>query len=156
MKPPIWLWFLLPLAVLLWSTQAVLSAYAHYRRAAEAARALEREAEALAQSLPKALSESPVKEEALPLLYETLIRLAETQGLALKTLQPQGRVQAGEAQAWELAVTLEGPYLGVLTYLEALPRMSKPLWVERYRLVPVRETQGARLTLELTLRVLAP
>lgn len=156
MKPPIWLWFLLPLTTLLWSGQAVFSAYAHYRRAVAAAQVLEREVEALTKSLPGALSEAPVKEGELPQLYEALVRLAVAQGLALKSLRPQEVAQVGEARAWSLEMTLEGPYPGVLAYLEALPQVPAPLWVERYRLAPVAETRGERLTLELALRILAP
>lgn len=157
MKPPIWLWFLLPLGVLLWSAQGVFSAYAGYRQAMEAVRALERESEALARGLPAALAETPVKAEALPALYEELVRLAEGQGLALKRLQPEREaVQVGEVRAWSLGLTLEGPYLGVLAYLEALPKVDKPLWVAGYTLSPVPETRGERLTLDLTLRILAP
>jgi hypothetical protein len=95
MKLPIWLWFLLPLAALLWSGSGVLSAYKGYQGARAEASALEKELEALTQGLPQALAEAPVKAEELPALYEALLRLAEEKGLEVQALSPEGAEALG-------------------------------------------------------------
>lgn len=156
MKPPIWLWFLLPLLALLWSAREVALGFAQYQRARAEVRALERQAEALAKALPQALAEAPVQERELPFLYEALLRLAEREGLTLKGLVPGQAEAVGEVRSWRVELGLEGPYPGVLAFLNRLPEAGKPLWVERYRLEPVEGTQGERLALDLVLRVLAP
>ena len=150
MKLPPWLWYLLPLAVLLWSASGVLSAYGRYQKARLQVQALEREVEALTRNLPQALGEAPVPLEALPLLYEALFRLAEEKGLQVQSLDPGEAAPTGRVR-----LLLEGPYAGVLGYLEGLPGLGKPLWVEAYTLEPVGE-RGERLALDLVLRVLAP
>lgn len=155
MKPPAWLWFLLPLLVLLWSARGVVSAYARYEEARREVRALEREAEALAQRLPQALAEAPVGPGELPSVYETLLRLAEEEGLELLALRPGEAEAVGEVRAWRLALEFRGPYAGVLGYLEALSALKAPLWVESYALEPA-EAGGEPLELSLSLRVLAP
>ena len=152
MKLPPWLWYLLPLAVLLWSASGVLSAYGRYQKARLQVQALEREVEALTRNLPQALGEAPVPPEALPLLYEALLRLAEEKG---QSLDPGEAAPTGGVRAWRVRLLLEGPYAGVLGYLEGLPGLGKPLWVEAYTLEPVGE-RGERLALDLVLRVLAP
>lgn len=156
MKPTIWLWFLLPLLALLWGAREVALGYAQYQRARAEVQALERQAEALAKELPRALAETPVRESELPLLYEALLRLAEGENLALKGLAPGEAGAVGGVRAWRVELVLEGPYPGVLAFLDRLPEAGKPLWVERYRLEPVEGTQGERLALDLVLRVLAP
>jgi Tfp pilus assembly protein PilO len=156
MKPPIWLWFVLPLAVLLWGAQEVASAYARYQGARAEVRALEREAEALTRSLPQALAQAPVAAEELPPVYEALLRLAAARELDLKRLEPGEAESLGEVRAWRVELALEGSYPGVLAYLEALPKVPHPLWVEGYTLAPAGGGRGERLALDLTLRVLAP
>ena len=155
MKLPPWLWYLLPLAVLLWSASGVLSAYGRYQKARLQVQALEREVEALTRNLPQALGEAPVPLEALPLLYVALFRLAEAQRLQVQSLDPGEAAPTGGVRAWRVRLLLEGPYAGVLGYLEGLPGLGKPLWVEAYTLEPVGE-RGERLALDLVLRVLAP
>ncbi len=153
---PIWIWFLLPSIALIWSAQGVYQGYVRYQKARGEVLALEREAEALVRELSPALAEAPVKGEELPKVYEALLRLAEEAGLELETLNPLAVAQTGGVRAWGLEVSLKGPYPGVLSYLEALPKTPHPLWVERYSLEPVEGTGGERLTLDLTLRILAP
>ncbi|GLV49134.1 hypothetical protein TJA_22360 [Thermus sp. LT1-2-5] len=155
MKLPIWLWFLLPLAVLLWSANTLLSAYRDYQGTRSEAVALEREITALSQRLPQALAEAPLREEELPRLYQGLFRLAEGKGLELHALEPGEAESAGNVRAWRLHFRLQGPYTGVLGFLEALPSLDQPLWVESYALEPSGE-RAERLALDLTLRVLAP
>ncbi len=91
-------------------------------------------------------------------MYEALLRLAAArESLDLEAASRQGRRRAvGEVRAWRVELVLEGPYPGVLAFLDRLPEAGKPLWVERYRLEPVEGTQGERLALDLVLRVLAP
>lgn len=103
----------------------------------------------------QALGEAPVPLEALPLLYEALFRLAEEKGLQVQSLDPGEAAPTGGVRAWRVRLLLEGPYAGVLGYLEGLPGLGKPLWVEAYTLEPVGE-RGERLALDLVLRVLAP
>lgn len=141
MKLPTWLWFLLPFLVFLWSAWGVVSAYARYEEARRAVRALEREVEALAGRLPQ--------------VYEALLRLAEEKGLGLLALGPGPAEAVGGVRAWRLALELQGPYAGVLGYLEALASLKVPLWVEGYALEP-QEAEGEPLELSLSLRVLAP
>lgn len=141
MKLPTWLWFLLPFLVFLWSAWGVVSAYARYEEARRAVRALEREVEALAGRLPQ--------------VYEALLRLAEEKGLGLLALGPGPAEAVGGVRAWRLALELQGPYAGVLGYLEALASLKVLLWVEGYALEP-QEAEGEPLELSLSLRVLAP
>ncbi|GAA5336112.1 MULTISPECIES: type 4a pilus biogenesis protein PilO [Thermus] len=155
MKLPIWLWFFLPLAVLLWSANALFSTYRSYQRTKAEVVALEREVEALTQRLPQALAEAPLREEELPRLYQGLFRLAESQGLELHAMEPGEAESAGNVRAWRLHLKLQGPYPGVLGFLEVLPSLDQPLWVESYALEPAGE-RGERLALDLTLRILAP
>jgi Tfp pilus assembly protein PilO len=155
MKLPIWLWFFLPLAVLLWSANALFSTYRSYQRTKAEVVALEREVEALAQRLPQALAEAPLREEELPRLYQDLFRLAESQGLEPHALEPGEAEGAGNVRAWRLHLKLQGPYGGVLGFFQALPSLDQPLWVESYALEPAGE-RGERLALDLTLRALAP
>ncbi|WP_337845038.1 hypothetical protein [Thermus sp.] len=155
MKLPTWLWFLLPFLVFLWSAWGVVSAYARYEEARRAVRALEREVEALTQRLPQALAEAPVGPGELPQVYEVLLRLAEEKGLGLLALGPGPAEAVGGVRAWRLALELQGPYAGVLGYIEALASLKVPLWVEGYALEP-QEAGGEPLELSLSLRVLAP
>ncbi|WP_018464912.1 type 4a pilus biogenesis protein PilO [Calidithermus timidus] len=155
MKLPIWLWLILPLAILLWSTNKLFSAYRDYHEARVQVLTLEKEVEILTQRLPKALAKPPLQEEALPLLYQTLFHLAEETGLTVGSLNP-GQVEAvGEDEAWKLVLEVEGSYYGIVTYLKTLSSLDKPLWVERYALTPLQATQGKRLLLSLTLRIRA-
>jgi Tfp pilus assembly protein PilO len=156
MKSPGWFWFLLPLAVLLWSAQGLIASISQYRRAQAETRALEREIEAKSQALPQSLREAPIKAEDLPLLYESLLRLAERQGLQIERLEPGEASDANGVQAWAIRLDLEGTYTAVLGYLEELPQIGQALWVEAYSLQPVEGSQGKRLRLELSLRALAP
>lgn len=154
--PPIWIWFLLPLIAFFWSAQGVYQGYIRYQKARGEVLALESEAKALASKLSPTLAEAPVKREELPKVYEALLRLAEEAGLELEALNPLAVAQTGGIRAWGLEVSLKGPYPGILSYLETLPKIPYPLWVERYSLEPVEGTRGERLTLDLTLRILSP
>lgn len=80
--------------------------------------------------------------EELPSLYETLLRLAAAKELVLKRLEPGEAEGLGEVRAWRVELALEGPYPGVLAYLEALPKIPHPLWVEGYTLAPPGEAGG--------------
>ncbi|MCS7194512.1 MAG: type 4a pilus biogenesis protein PilO [Meiothermus sp.] len=156
MKLPTWLWLLLPLLVLLWSGSRVLTAYRSYQGIRAETLALKEEVMALTQRLPQALAKAPVRPEELPALYERLLHLAEEKGLEVQKLSPEGLEAWGASNTWKLTLTTEGPYLGIVEYLRALPTTNRSVWVAEYVLTPLQGTSGERLNLRLTLRIPAP
>ncbi|AEB10909.1 hypothetical protein [Marinithermus hydrothermalis] len=136
--------WLIPLVVLTLGGVWIQTSWARYQRLVAEAQALEARRDALSAALlPPAQRARPLPPARLNELYHVILQTLEASGATLNAFTPSPP---------QLHLTLEGTYPEVVRFLEALPTLDYPVWVERYTLTPLTP-RGDRLTLELELGV---